>query len=62
MVSCWIEAKAAAQDPMRVDEMKQAVLKSGLQDEDEGRGGAAHGTIQPVGHDYVKGVREFFKG
>lgn len=56
VVSCLIEAKAAAPDLVRVDEMKQAVLKSDLQNEDEGSGGGAQGNVQPVGHDYVEEV------
>lgn len=62
VVSCWIEAKAAAPDPVKVDEMKQAVLKSDLQSEDEKSRDGAQGNIQPVGHDYVEEVREFFRG
>ncbi|XP_053539108.1 zinc finger RNA-binding protein isoform X2 [Ictalurus punctatus] len=49
-------AKAAAPDLVRVDEMKQAVLKSDLQNEDEGSGGGAQGNVQPVGHDYVEEI------
>lgn len=53
MVSWCIEAKAAAPDPVRFEEIK---AKSDLQSEDEGSGGCA----QPVGNDYVEEV-SFFK-
>ncbi|XP_060737967.1 zinc finger RNA-binding protein isoform X2 [Tachysurus vachellii] len=45
------EAKAAALDPVRVDEPK-----SDLQSENEGSGGCAHGNVQPVGYDYVEEI------
>ncbi|XP_026772973.3 zinc finger RNA-binding protein isoform X3 [Pangasianodon hypophthalmus] len=52
-----VAVKAAAPDPVRVDEIKQALLKSDLQSEDEGNGGGAQGNVQPVGHDYVEEIR-----
>ncbi|XP_047662218.1 zinc finger RNA-binding protein 2 isoform X5 [Tachysurus fulvidraco] len=45
------EAKAAALDPVRVDEPK-----SDQQSENEGSLGCAHGNVQPVGYDYVEEI------
>ncbi|XP_017558071.1 zinc finger RNA-binding protein [Pygocentrus nattereri] len=52
-----IANKAAAPEPVKVEEVKPAVLLSDPQSDDEGDGGGAQGDIQPVGHDYVEEVR-----
>ncbi|KAF7703046.1 hypothetical protein HF521_022053 [Silurus meridionalis] len=43
-------AVASSPDPVRVDEMKQAVMKSDFKINDEG-------NVRPVGHDYVEEIR-----
>ncbi|XP_007246260.3 zinc finger RNA-binding protein [Astyanax mexicanus] len=52
-----IANKAAAPEPVKVEEVKLAVLNQDPLSDDEGDSCGAQGDIQPVGHDYVEEVR-----